>query len=406
MNLDDPNLTAYALGELSGDERVAMEQRVAQSAEARAFVEETRSLAERLRVEFANETTRLPGVIPLPGPRTFWSDARWLSLGLAALLAVGALIAAVILTNGSRSRGDVSVIKKIGRAPADIEMEFESADANPEQDPAVAGQDVSGAENSFVATATHPFATFPINSSERSYPEVARFLNTGSRPPKEAVRIEEMLNFFTFNYPAPENGDALSLSLEGSICPWEPSHRLVRIGLKGRLGAMMNGAPETVAKNVNMSVDFRQARVAAYRLIGYEKRAAKEPGAASDNGAGGAIRAGQTVTALFEIVPAKSPVNSPEILSVQARFIESHDGKSKVAETKLADCGTTFAQASSDMKFAAAVAAFGMILRESKYRGAANLFEVASWAEAGQGMKAEARADFLALVRKAQALAL
>jgi anti-sigma factor RsiW len=103
MNIDpdDPKLTAYALGELSGDERAQVEQALASSAEARGAVRETQQLAGLLRREFADELGRPPGkpanIMPLPQEWSFWSDARWPSISVAAAAAVALVVGAVVV---------------------------------------------------------------------------------------------------------------------------------------------------------------------------------------------------------------------------------------------------------------------------------------------------------------------
>ena len=90
------------------------------------------------------------------------------------------------------------------------------------------------AENDFLSAKENPLSTFSIDVDTASYANVRRFLNDGQLPPKGAVRIEELLNYFTYDY-APPSGDApFSTNLEVADCPWQPDHRLVRIGLKGR----------------------------------------------------------------------------------------------------------------------------------------------------------------------------
>ncbi len=90
------------------------------------------------------------------------------------------------------------------------------------------------AENDFLSAKENPLSTFSIDVDTASYANVRRFLNDGQLPPKGAVRIEELLNYFTYDY-APPTGDApFSTNLEVADCPWQPDHRLVRIGLKGR----------------------------------------------------------------------------------------------------------------------------------------------------------------------------
>ena len=100
INLDDPNLTAFALGELSGAEREAMEEVVASSAEAQEFVAETQQLSRLLRSEYEGERTlpleRSPNIIRMEEQRRLWSSTQWGSL--AAALAIFAVIGAFAIS--------------------------------------------------------------------------------------------------------------------------------------------------------------------------------------------------------------------------------------------------------------------------------------------------------------------
>ncbi len=89
-------------------------------------------------------------------------------------------------------------------------------------------------DNPFLTVQENPLSTFSIDVDTASYANVRRFLMGGNLPPKGAVRIEEMVNYFTYDYPQPQGADPFSSTLEVATCPWEPKHRLVRIGLKGR----------------------------------------------------------------------------------------------------------------------------------------------------------------------------
>ena len=89
-------------------------------------------------------------------------------------------------------------------------------------------------ENPFLAAASNPLSTFSIDVDTASYSNVRRFIESGALPPKDAVRVEEMLNYFSYDYPQPTGDDPFSINLDSTSCPWEPAHRLVRIGLKGR----------------------------------------------------------------------------------------------------------------------------------------------------------------------------
>lgn len=90
-------------------------------------------------------------------------------------------------------------------------------------------------ENDFLAPAKNPLSTFSIDVDTASYSNVRRFLGQERRlPPPDAVRIEEMVNYFPYAYAPPQNGAPFAAHLEVSGCPWNREHRLVRIGLKGR----------------------------------------------------------------------------------------------------------------------------------------------------------------------------
>ncbi|MDR3401856.1 MAG: von Willebrand factor type A domain-containing protein [Chthoniobacter sp.] len=89
-------------------------------------------------------------------------------------------------------------------------------------------------ENAFLTARENPLSTFSIDVDTASYAIVRRFLNDNQRPPGGAVRIEELLNYFTYDYPQPKGDVPFSATMEVAACPWAPEHRLVRIGLKGR----------------------------------------------------------------------------------------------------------------------------------------------------------------------------
>ncbi len=89
-------------------------------------------------------------------------------------------------------------------------------------------------ENPFVQVGAQPLSTFSIDVDTASYANVRRFLNDGQRPPRDAVRIEEMINYFQYGYPEPEGGEPFSVTAEVGPCPWAQGRRLVHIGLKGR----------------------------------------------------------------------------------------------------------------------------------------------------------------------------
>ena len=90
------------------------------------------------------------------------------------------------------------------------------------------------AENRFKSPVKDPLSTFSIDVEAASYITIRRFINQGEMPPKDAVRIEEMINYFNYNYPKPTGNDPVRITTEVGICPWNKTHRLVQIGLKAR----------------------------------------------------------------------------------------------------------------------------------------------------------------------------
>lgn len=461
-------------------------------------------------------------------------------------------------------------------------------------------------DNDYLRVADQPLSTFSIDVDTASYANVRRFLQQGQRPPADAVRIEELVNYFPYHYAPPAGGAPFAVALESAGAPWNPAHRLVRIGLKGREvsdaqrppanlvflldvsgsmdepnklplvkqslrllvnklrpddrvaiavyagasglalpstsaarkaeildaidrleasgstnGAMgiqlaydlakanfvpggvnrvilatdgdfnvgttsegelvrlvqekaksgvflsvlgfgmgnikdsmleqladkgngnyayidslaearktlveqSGGTLQTIAKDVKIQVEFNPAVVAAYRLVGYENRLLAKEDFNNDKVDAGDIGAGHTVTALYEVVPvgveppvtgsvdalkyqtvkapnAKSQTpNNAEMLTVKIRYKEPAGDVSSKLEFPLRDTGAAFASASPDFKFAAAVAAFGMVLRDSPHKGTSTMADVTAWGREGLADDTGGyRAEFLSLVERA-----
>jgi Ca-activated chloride channel family protein len=460
-------------------------------------------------------------------------------------------------------------------------------------------------DNPFVTVAREPLSTFSIDVDTASYANIRRFLNQNSLPPKDAVRIEEMVNYFPYQDPAPKGDEPFSVNVEVARCPWNADHRLARIGLKGKeidqskrppsnlvflvdvsgsmnhplklpllksaltmlvqtlgendrvaivvsagaeglalpstscehaaevlsaidqlqAGGSTNGgagiklaydvavqnfikggtnrvllctdgdfnvgvtdrgdlvrlieakrqsgvflsvlgfgmgnikdatleqladkgnghyayidSPDearkvfveeigatlvTIAKDVKIQVEFNPAKVAAFRLIGYENRLLRHEDFKDDTKDAGEIGAGHSVTALYELVPPGKEKDLPgvdplkyqqsapveggphgkEMLNVKLRYKAPDADTSKPIERGVEDSGKDYASASDDFKFAAAVASFGMLLRDSPYKGSATFPAVLELASASRGPDPNGyRKEFLELVRKAQSL--
>ena len=499
--------------------------------------------------------------------------------------------------NGERSRATIRL------SPPVIRRDEAILPARPE---AGAGDTYAKVpENAFRPVGKEPLSTFSLDVDNASYTNVRRFLNEGQLPPRDAVRVEEMLNYFRYQLPAPPAAslDPVRISAELSECPWALGHQLARIGIQAKniataslppanlvflvdvsgsmdepdklplvqaglrllvrqlrpqdhvalvayagaaglvlpptagnkqsaildaidrlqaggstaggaglrlaysvarqnflkagnnrvvlatdgdfnvgessdaameqliiqqretgvfltvlgvgrgnlrdsrmelladkgngnyayldnldearrtLVAQFGGTLFTVAKDVKLQVEFNPARVASYRLIGYENRLLANEDFNNDRKDAGELGAGHTVTALYELVPPGSanplvdalkyaPQNvlppagpAAEVLTVKLRYKEPQGSASRLLAQPLAGAATPIAQASADQQFAAAVAEFGLLLRQSEQRGTATYATATHLAEAGRGPDAEGyRAELVRLLKLAEGL--
>ncbi|MFA6958922.1 MAG: VWA domain-containing protein [Thermoanaerobaculia bacterium] len=188
----------------------------------------------------------------------------------------------------------------------------------------------------------------------------------------------------------------------------------------------MGGTLVTVAKDVKLQVEFNPAQVAAYRLIGYENRILAAEDFNDDKKDAGEIGAGHSVTALYEIVPPGVPVpsgsvdplkyqtpntsakrgGSAEIATVKIRYKKPDGDRSMLLSESVSDDGTKIDSATGDMRFAAAVAELGLLLRDSEFKGDASFDEIERLATRATGRDAEGhRSDFLRLTSKASRIA-
>jgi Ca-activated chloride channel family protein len=658
--LDEPKVTAYALDELEGVERAELETKIAASETARRDVEEIRAAAVALREAFAavprhELTPEQRRAVEALASRESGSPARrrvrWLRLaaGLAGAAAVVAVLFSVTIPNLLRARvavhrGPVAapatysgarhpavvpataapptsqsrLLKEASKLSAETKRQLAALGylgRDAEKDELGGLREPSAPfntdaydyipENPFVRVSQDPRSTFSVDVDTASYSIVRRYLNGGQRPPKDAVRIEELINYFSYDYAPPDDGRPFAVHMDAASCPWKADHRLVRIGIKGReiargqrppsnlvflldvsgsmaepdklplvqaamrllveelrptdhvaivvyagseglalpstpasekstilaaveslspggtthgsagirlayetavenfipggvnrvilatdgdfnvgvtnqgdlvrlieekaktgvflttLGfgmgnlkdstlekladhgngnyAYIDGLTEarkvlveqiggtlvTIAKDVKLQIEFNPRQVQAFRLIGYENRVLAHQDFNDDKKDAGEIGAGHTVTALYEVVPPGVPLTVPgvdplkyqpaarpgagsdsgELVTVKLRYKEPDGVRSALIEVPFTDDGQTFADASPDFRFASAVAAFGMVLRESPHKGGATLTNVRQWARSGLGEdRSGLRPEFLELVDRAHAV--
>ena len=436
-------------------------------------------------------------------------------------------------------------------------------------------------ENKFINTADEPVSTFSIDADSASYTNTRRFVHLGQLPPKESVRIEEYINYFTFDYPEPTGEEHIALNSEVTTCPWAPDHAILRLGIKGKaipenelpnsnfvllidvsgsmssddklallkvgfkqmvdemrpsdriaivtyaagvqvlldstfcdkkdqikkaidklnaggstagsdgiqkayeiarknfipdgnnriilgtdgdfnvgisskeelikfieekrdtgvyltvLGvgtgnlndAMMeqlanhgNGNYEyldnakqmkkvfvdekskfyTVAKDSKVQVTFNPELVKSYRLIGYENRMLKKEDFIDDSVDAGEIGAGQTITAVYELVLNEIKLDEP-LANFDFRYIKPLETQSRPLNHVVVHNVTSISQASENSRFAAAITCFGLQMKRSEYKGTASKAMVL---ELGRGVTAfdpgGYRAEFLELVKNVE----
>jgi len=212
----------------------------------------------------------------------------------------------------------------------------------------------------------------------------------------------------------------------------------------------LTGTLITIAKDVKIQVEFNPAQVAGYRLLGYENRLLRTEDFNDDTKDAGEIGAGHTVTALYEVIPAGKPVDVPaidelkyqpmpdvgrtilsvddsavdnstdnaatdkivhptdasrELLTLKMRYKEPAAETSHKLEWPVADSGAAFRDASDDFQFAVAVAGFGLLLRDSQYRGNVTVEAIEEIAAGNLDKDPRGyRAEFVELVRRTREL--
>jgi Ca-activated chloride channel family protein len=160
------------------------------------------------------------------------------------------------------------------------------------------------------------------------------------------------------------------------------------------------GKFHTVAKDVKVQVEFNADRVKSYRLIGYENRVLEEEDFEDDEKDAGEIGAGQCITALYEIIPAEG-ASGQEALTVDFRYKVPGNETSVPIELDVDYGDKSFADASEDSRFASAVAAFSLLLRNSEYIDSVDYENVKEWAENAKTFDPHAyKEGFIDLINK------
>jgi Ca-activated chloride channel homolog len=632
---EDPRLTAYALGEMSDAERAAFEAELTRSTELASEVEAFKraasllekevgagaplglSEAQRARVEEAlrgrSERSSGAEVVPLAAARATRSR-RWLWLTAASGVAAAAAATMLFVRSAAReaspaSVGDMGKQAAASGVPAKnmrygvpgpaataasmADREQKAADdalapGKAKREQAPNGLDIPAPpgppENPFISTAVDTKSTFSIDVDTASYTMMRGLVESGQKPGAGLVRIEEMVNYFKYSYPNPDDA-AFGFMADAAQAPWAPDHRLVRIGIKGReipmaqrppsnlvflvdvsgsmqgpdrigllkdgfamlakqldardtvsivtyagntgvalrptkgdktqvildaLGALQSGGstngaggiteayriakesfiegganrvilatdgdfnvgvtsqPElqsliereaksgvflsvlgfgrgnyqdktmelladkgngnyayldsaeearrvlvaevagtllTIAKDVKIQIAWDPNVVKSFRLIGYENRVLSHQDFNDDTKDAGEIGAGHTVTALYDVVPVSQTTAGKSFGTLSIRYKDPDGTTSRLVEGSLPASDARFDDMSTDFRFAASVAAFGMLLRDSPHKGKLTFEDVEGIAKSSLGDDPEGyRKQFASLVAKAATL--
>ena len=306
MDINDPRLTAYSLNEMSPEERALFEQELAQFPAAAEEAAALAAAADLLHSELAQHAptaltdqqrseiqqasageklTPPSNVVPLPAQTRSSRSKRGLLAGGTALMIAAAAGAFGLMTvrkssdvaSASRqeskleSPAPAAASAKYKAAPAataaayagDRSMALDGAETNgratkpmASAPPAPPPKGIPGSvrlpENGFISTAKDRQSTFSIDVDTASYSMIRSLLNSNQLPDASLVRIEEMINYFKYAYPAPDDA-AFAVSTEVGAAPWLASHRLVRIGIKGREVTAKSRPPSNLVFLIDVS---------------------------------------------------------------------------------------------------------------------------------------------------------
>jgi Ca-activated chloride channel family protein len=179
----------------------------------------------------------------------------------------------------------------------------------------------------------------------------------------------------------------------------------------------------TIAKDVKIQIEFNPTSVVQYRLLGYEDRMLETKDFNNDAKDAGEIGSGASVTAIYEIIPAnaqipdssaqtlkyqrvevlKDSIHNKELGLLKIRYKKPNENTSKLIEITMGNKSNTFENASNNLRFASAVASFGMLLRDSKYKGNATFDTVLAMAKSATEND-ENRVQFLSMIKNARAI--
>lgn len=254
--------TAYVLGEMPAEERAAFEAEMAGDEALRAEVDELREMAALLEDELTRKSGALPAAMresierAAAGKRPRAIEAppaekpprrRRIGIALAGLALAATVPFMLTLSSKRRPAAEsastpVSIPRtELAFAPVATATAAAAPMASaPSFLPNMGEQGQSGnrhdhfEENPFVRPSEQPLSTFSIDVDTASYTLVRSYLSRGALPSPGAVRIEEMINYFGYEYAGPTDGSPFRVQVDLGVAPWAPEHRLVRVAMKGK----------------------------------------------------------------------------------------------------------------------------------------------------------------------------
>lgn len=424
LTAEDPRLTSYVLGELDAADSAIVETALRTDPALRAEVDSIRRCATALESALAAEAVPVvPEAEPEATPRRARPRRRWIVFPQFYFV-VGGLAAAGFAVVVAINRDDIEAKERLRAEHLRAAFVRRNTGATELIALPLAMETPSAAARGESLMLVPDFG-------EAAYANVRRFLAGGRLPPVEDVRPAELINALRYRLPVvpATTTEPVAAVLEKGVMPWAPARTLVRIGVRGRdvaLPEVSSGGDDsavrsqvTIARDVQIRVEFNPAWVAGYRLIGRDGESSTRDMPKDDLAAAEEWHARQTFTALYEITPVAPTggdgvstvrdAQTGDLLTVRVQFIAPSGGGRRTLEFSLAGRSDRAKVPSADFQLASAAADFALVLRHAPSRaGFAALQDVLSLAATTSGNAADdadgRSAEFFSLVRQAQLL--
>jgi len=218
------------------------------------------------------------------------------------------------------------------------------------------------------AILTNRLSVFPANIGSKSYDELRLGILAGSLPSSDKINVGELINAFDYNYSEPSDDDLFAVDSEIIISPWSKANYLLRVGLSVADQSNPRSKEKLLLTNVKMSVEFNPKKVSGYRLIGESNSSASDnPGSLNQD----VLLSGQTITVLYELIPAsdniktinEENVKDSEIGSVSIEYVNPYNGTGElISSSVFNDAIKSIERPSVDTQFAASVLGYGKML--------------------------------------------